>query len=398
MSRDGKGVGSVNGSNRSIRARGKRSLFSRFYPPRWIVFGVIVGVILSLIAGIVIIYNDMMSGVTFSDENYNEAILAKDLTDDEWLGGLGEDEKKQLEDDFDSFQKWLDEDNHDDPSLTGVFGGESPSTSGDKPLESQQSPESDGFNDGADSQEPPKTVSMQGIENFVLFGVDSRSNNFRGRSDVIMIISLNHNNRTLNLVSLMRGMYVNIGTSKHPWGLLNAAYSYGGPSLAVRTIERNFGIPIKGYVAINFNSFVNIINAVGGVRISLTPREAAYLGLQAGSQKLNGAQALRYARLRRIDSDFHRNKRQRNVVNSVLSSMGTSGVNIYNVINVALANSRTDLNLRHYMSPSYLSYTRRQLQLPALSDTHRSYIRGSEIWPINMKNTHSKLVRFLRGE
>ncbi len=385
-------------SNQSSRGRGKRSLFARLYSPGWIALGVVAGLVLSLFTGIVIVYNDMMSGVTFSDETFNEPVLAKDLTDEEWLGGLADNEKQQLEDDFGDLQDLLDGGDPDESS------GDAPSTSpsftkGDKPKKDtpkKDNPKQDASKPVA-TEAPPKLVSMKGIDNIVLFGVDSRANNFRGRADVTMILSLNHNTKTLNIVSLMRAMYVKIGTAKHPWGMLNASYSYGGPNLAVRTIERNYGIPIKGYVAINFGSFTRIIDAVGGVRISLTAAEARHLGLEPGSQVLNGANALRYARIRKIDSDFQRNRRQRNVVNSVLSSMGSGGVDIYNVINVALANTRTNLNLRDYMKPSYLSYSRRQLQLPAFSDTRRTYVKGMEVWPFNMAKTHKKLVNFLTG-
>ncbi len=376
-----------NNSNRSSRERGKKSMFARLYSPGLIALGVTVGLILSLFAGIVIVYNDMMSGVTFSDETFYEPVLAKDLTDTEWLGGLPDEEKRQLEDDFDAFQDLLDEEYPDDTTDTADETS-TPSTKGDKPKKDKSNPKP------VATQAPPKLASMPGVDNIVLFGVDT--NSFRGRSDVIMILSLNHNTKTLNIVSLMRAMYVKIGTSKHPWGLLNAAYSYGGPSLAVRTIERNFGIPIKGYVAINFGSFRRIIDAVGGVRITLTPAEAARVGVEPGSQLLNGSQALAYARIRKIDSDFQRNRRQRTVVNSVLSSMGSGGVDIYNVINVALANTRTNLNLGDYMKPAYLSYSRRQLQLPAFSDTRRAYVNRREVWPFNMANTHKKLVGFLK--
>lgn len=360
--------------------REARTLFARLHSPRLIALGVVAGLIFSLFTGVLIIFTDMMSGVTFSDETFSENILAKDLTDNEWLGGLRDDERKQLDDDFDSFQSMLAD---PDPSEVSESDPSSKKTRGDEHIPAQTS---------------PKLVSMEGIENIVLFGVDSRSDNFRGRADVTMLISLNHNNRTLNLVSLMRAMYVKIGTAKHPWGMLNASYSYGGPNLAVRTIERNFGIPIKGYVAVNFNAFKQIINTVGGVHITLTEREAKYLGFEPGYQLLNGSQALQYARLRKIDSDFQRNQRQRNIVNSVLSAMSSGGVDIYNAVNVALANTRTNLNLRQYVSTEYLSYTRRQLQLPAMSDTWKTYVRGMEVWPFKMANTHTKLVNFLTGK
>ncbi len=373
---------------RSSHKRGPSTLFARLYLPRLIVLGITAGILFSLFAGVLIIVNDMMSRVTFSDETFSEPFLARNLTDSESLDGLQDDVRNQLEDDFDSLQSMLATTESTEP--TEPTETSAPATKTTKTTKKNKSTVA--------AQGLPNLVSMKGIDNIVLFGVDSRSNNFSGRADSIIILSLNHNNNTLNIVSLMRAMYVNIGTARHKWGMLNASYSYGGPSLAVRTIERNFGIPIKGYVAINFNAFKKIIDAAGGVRIKLTAAEGRVLGLSAGSHLLNGSQALKYARIRKIDTDFHRNQRQRNVINSMLSSMSSGGTNVAKVITVALANTKTNLNLRDYMSTKYLSYTRRQLQLPARGDTHRTYVNRREVWPFKIANTHKKLVNFLTGK
>ena len=88
--------------------------------------------------------------------------------------------------------------------------------------------------------------------------------------------------------------------------MLNASYSYGGPNLAVRTIETQLRIPIKGYVAVNFNAFKQIINAVGGVHIALTGARPNIAGLSQAIS-LNGSQALRmraFARLTAIFSEI----------------------------------------------------------------------------------------------
>ncbi len=373
-------------SNYPSHKERKRSVLTRLYSAKFVAFGIVVGLVFAVFAGVYIIYKDMMSGVTFADPTFAEPFAVKDLTDSEWLGGLKEAEKERIEDDFRELQDLLGQDTDEPNESSGDAAVKG--TKGDK-TKNVNTPE---------PQAPPKVATMNGIDNIVLFGVDSRANNFRGRADVVMLISINHNTKQINLVSLMRAMYVNIGISKHPWGMLNASYSYGGPSLAVRTIERNFGIPIKGYVAINFGSFIRIVDAVGGVGISLTDREAAYLKMEPGYHKMNGRQALAYSRIRKIDSDFQRNRRQRNVVNSILSAMASDGSRMYNGINVVLANTRTNLNLGQYLSPSYLSYQRRQMQLPAWEDTYRTYVRGMEVWPFKMANTHRKLVSFLTGK
>ncbi len=370
-------------AHQSAYKRRKLSAFTRLYAPKFIACGVAAGLILALFTGLIIIYADMMSGVTFADPQFSEAIMVKDLTDREWLGGMKEADKQELQDDFNDLQDLLD----------GTESEPEDSISTNDPKKTEQ----DKKLTQSTAEPQPKVKKIDGVENIVLFGVDSRANDFRGRADVIMIFSINRNKKQINIVSLMRAMYVNIGISNHQWGLLNAAYSYGGPGLAVRTIERNMGIPIKGYVTVNFNSFVKIVNAAGGVGITLTPAEARHLEMAPGYHLMNGSDALRYARIRKIDSDFQRNRRQRTVVNSIMSAMASNGANLYNVANVVLANTRTNLNLSQYLTPSYLSYQRRQLQLPAMSDTYRTFINGKEVWPFKMGNTHKKLISFLTG-
>ncbi len=340
--------------------------FSRNFPIKFLVLGVAAGLIISVFSGVYLIYADLVSRVTYVDESDSDFYKIDNLMD------------------YDIF---VDPDGWDDQQEEGP---DAPESDQDMPDELRR-PE-------LHQSGTVEMKQMPGVENILLFGVDSASNNYRGRSDVTMIISINHNTKKINIVSLMRAMYVKIGAKNHPWGLLNAAYSYGGPGLAIRTVEVNYGIPIKGFVAINFNSFVRIIDAIGGVSISLTEREAQYLGRNPGAQRLNGQQALAYSRIRKIDSDFQRNQRQRNVINSVLSEMAAQGgSSIYKASAVVLANTYTNLNLNDYISraPGLLSYQRRQLQLPATGETRHYYVGGQEVWWFDMVKTHNRLVSFL---
>ena len=105
-----------------------------------------------------------------------------------------------------------------------------------------------------------------------------------------------------------------------------------------------------------------------------------------------------YARIRKIDSDFQRNQRQRNVINSVLNEMAAQGgASVYKASAVVLANTYTDLNLNSYISkaPSLLTYQRRQLQLPASGETRYYYVKGQEVWWFDNVKTHNRLVNFL---
>ena len=114
-------------------------------------------------------------------------------------------------------------------------------------------------------------MSSSNVRNILLIGTDSRGED-RGRSDSMILLSINSKTNKINMVSLMRDTYVQVpgyGGCK-----LNAAYSYGGPELLMDTIEDNFYIEIDDYVTVNFISFANIVDAVGGVEIEVNDSEA----------------------------------------------------------------------------------------------------------------------------
>lgn len=331
-------------------------------------FGAAAGFLAALLLGIYVIYADMLSRVTFVDPDQPQPLLLVNL----------------LEEDLGSPEDWVPD--------SFMQSGHLPEMIDDSiPRETEAAGSASGFQ--------AVNVPMQqmpGVDNILIFGVDTHS--YSGRADAIILLSINHNTKTINIVSLMRAMYVRIGLANREWGLLNAAYSYGGANLAVRTVERNFGIPIKGFAAVNFSSFPRIIDALGGVTITLTQREADYMGMRPGTHRLDGKRALYYARIRKIDSDFQRNQRQRNIINSILGEMASqSGTAAYKAATVILANTYTNLDLNSYLlkAPSYLSYRRRQLQLPASGEMAMRYVGGQEVWWFDMLKTHTRLVSFL---
>ncbi|NLC40205.1 MAG: hypothetical protein GX763_04710 [Clostridiaceae bacterium] len=215
-------------------------------------------------------------------------------------------------------------------------------------------------------------LAMNGIENILIIGTDTAS--FSGRSDVMILASLNHNTRKLNMVSFYRAANVNI--PGYGQGLLNSAYAYGGADLLIRTIEDNFRVPINGYVIFNFNSFIKSIDVMGGVSLYLSNAEAAALGMYPGYNWASSSQALGYVRLRKIDTDFNRMGRQRQVLDAVLNQLSAcSAVTIYNVATVILPSVVTDLNVMSYVGKAhtYLSYSRDQMQIPRTSDMWMFY-------------------------
>ena len=169
------------------------------------------------------------------------------------------------------------------------------------------------------------------VINILLAGEEAIGDD-RGRTDSIMIATLNMKDNAVRLTSIMRDSYVQIpGYSDNK---INAAYHNGGIKLLKETIKVNFGIEVDGYVLVQFDSFENVIDALGGIDIELSEREVSYLNrtnyisdytnhnLSVGMNHLNGNQALGYARVRYVEKglysgDFARTLRHRTVMKAI---------------------------------------------------------------------------------
>lgn len=163
------------------------------------------------------------------------------------------------------------------------------------------------------------------IVNIVLFGLDRTEPNENSRSDSMIVLTLDFKNKKIKLSSLMRDMYVFIegyGQTK-----LNHAYAYGGASLAIKTINQNFGTNIRDYAAVDFSTLEKIIDILGGVTINIKQEEISEINTinsnakitNSGKQLLNGKQAVAYSRIRYVgNGDFERTERQRRVLLEIL--------------------------------------------------------------------------------
>lgn len=183
------------------------------------------------------------------------------------------------------------------------------------------------------------STTNKDIINIALFGVDRRSQNERGRSDSIMIASINQKNNTIKLTSVMRDTAVAI--EGHGKEKITHAYAYGGPVLAIKTLNENFDLNIRDYVTVDFFRLHEIVDAAGGVLIDVQPDEVKYINAylkelnhledrattkdyisQAGPQTLNGRQAVSYSRIRYTSGgDYERANRQRRVLVGVLNKI-----------------------------------------------------------------------------
>ena len=161
------------------------------------------------------------------------------------------------------------------------------------------------------------------IINIALFGVDSADVS-TGRSDSIIIATIDTIHKKLKLTSVMRDSYVNIsgiGNDK-----INHAYAFGGPQLAIKTLNENFNLNIEDFVAVNFDSLPKIIDMIGGVTVDITSEEVSHIpGISsAGTYNLNGAQALSYSRIRyATGGDYVRTERQRTILIKIFEKILT---------------------------------------------------------------------------
>ncbi len=242
----------------------------------------------------------------------------------------------------------------------------------------------------------------------------------RGRTDAILIGTLNLDSKSIKLTSLMRDMYVQIpGYSDNK---LNAAYHSGGMPLLVETIEQNFDLKIDGYVLVDFDAFEYIIDRIGGVTIRLSQTEADYLNttnyiseeynrnVYAGTITLNGNQALGYARVRHVPNgnqsgDFGRTQRHRILLNAIYSKMMTRSLtDILNLLPEMLGMVTT--NLTRTQCIEYVtalinmgSLELETLRLPAEGAYKITSIRGmSVVLPITMTKNVIVLHDFIFEE
>ncbi len=180
-------------------------------------------------------------------------------------------------------------------------------------------------------------VTDEDVINILLLGTDERSAEFNenARADSIMILSLNTEKHTIKLVSIERGIGVPVPGRNDDW--ITHTFRYGGADLTMQTVRDCFKVDVDRYIRVNFHAFEKGIDAIGGIDISLNAREAEYINhyhkensaIQAvttGVNHVNGATALNYARMRKIDSDWRRIERQRNVVQAALNQVVSADV------------------------------------------------------------------------
>lgn len=242
------------------------------------------------------------------------------------------------------------------------------------------------------------------ISNILLIGADS----FEGtsRSDSMMLVSIDNRNKKIKITSLMRDMYVAIPNKSS--NKLNAAYCWGGAKLLVETIEYNFKIKIDNVIRLDFTAFKTLIDKMGGLTIELNEKQVKYMNKYAhttydspGTYKVSGKVALEYVRMRKIDSDFGRTRRQRDVFEQIFDRISD-----YNIIDLTMLTYdmlqyiQTDISnkeIRKYLTnaPALLDYKIEQFSLPAKDTYEGKSINGADVLVLDVDENAKRLSQFV---
>lgn len=268
-----------------------------------------------------------------------------------------------------------------------------------------------------DNSKDAETLNLndKNVRNILLIGTDNRSKNSKGsRSDSMIIVSINSKTKQIVMTSIMRDVYVTIpgaGSNR-----INAAHAYGGVELLLDTIEANFKISIDEYVKVDFYSFMDVVDTIGGVTLDVTAAEIEVMQgyirelnrLEGASQnkdmlqtsdagriRLNGKQALAYSRVRYVGGgDFGRTERQRKVLTAIMTEAKSSSLSELNdLANVLLPQVTTNLTQGDVLSlmmnvMDYLNYEIVSCRMPIDGSYKYLTIRGMSVLGVEFdKNT-----------
>lgn len=254
-----------------------------------------------------------------------------------------------------------------------------------------------------------KLMQSTSVKNILLIGVDRRNPDESSRSDTMLLVSLNTKTGKIKLTSFMRDTYVYI-PERQKNAKLNAACTWGGAQMVMDTIEYNFNIKVDHYMLVDFTMFEDIINGLDGVDVEVTEKEARYMrdkvhlkNVQSGeSVHLNGKEALWYCRIRALDSDFMRTKRQRKVMTALIEkAKKTNPFELYELTGEIVGLIETD------MSPTtltglamnglfrYLHYDIEQGSVPAEGTWQSKKISGQSVLSVDLGENREYLEKFI---
>ena len=251
--------------------------------------------------------------------------------------------------------------------------------------------------------------------NILLIGTDECTESFseNARGDSCMIMSIGKKDGSLKLASLERGMGVPIldGKYKGQYDWLTHTVRYGGADLMMREVRECFKVDVERYIRVNFTTFKKGIDSVGGIDITLTAAEAAYVNAVtgrkthvAGDNHLDSDAALAYARCRHIDSDWHRIERQRNVIQAVVTkTKDLSIVELDTLLNNVLPLVQTNLTRLEITelllsAPKYRGVQIKQMTVP-ISGSYGGMrgLGGRSLFSVDFDTNAKALREFIYG-
>ena len=261
--------------------------------------------------------------------------------------------------------------------------------------------------------------NQKGYYTVAVFGVDSRDGNVgKGAlSDVNMIVNVDRESGDIQLISIYRDMYSMIDEDGK-FHKFNQAYVEGGPEQALETLNRNLDLDIKDYITVNWKAVIDAINILGGVDLEITDAEFKYMNSfiaktveatgvgsyeleHAGMNHLDGVQAVAYARLRLMDTDFNRTERQRKVVSLAFDKAKNANFStLYSILVAVLPQTATNVGIDNLIpfakdiSKYHLSET---TGFPFDKDTKKMHKRDYVV-PITLKSNVIALHDMLYGK
>ena len=261
--------------------------------------------------------------------------------------------------------------------------------------------------------------AINDIFNILVIGCDSRKKGGVGRSDAMILFSVNEDTEKIHMTSIMRDSYVSIPGKGN--NRINAAYAFGGGKLLLNTIETNFGADVDKYVSFDFYSFVDVVDNIGGIEVEVTEaeipvlnsyvkelnklngrEEGTYYVTESGLQHLNGTQALGYARIRYVgDGDFERTNRQRIVIAKVFEKSKTLNLlEINDLLNTFLPQVKTNLTQEEILSLmlkalDYLQYDLESHRLPVDDSWKYMRVNGMSVLGIDLEKNQKALQEFI---
>lgn len=256
-----------------------------------------------------------------------------------------------------------------------------------------------------------KLYSDLRVTNILLVGVDRRQDDVASRSDTLMLMSIDKVNKSIKMTSFLRDSWVDIPGKKY--AKLNAASTWGGMQLVMDTLEYNFNVQIDHYVMVDFKMFQDIVNALGGIDVEITEKEAKYMrdvvhlkNIKAGkSVHLNGGEALWYCRIRYLDTDFKRTERQRKVMTAIIGKVKEqSPTKIMQIARDVLPDIETDMTKNDLALLGvgailkYIRYDMMQASIPKDGTWKNARKNGQAVLEMNIKENQKYLYDFIYGD